>query len=378
MVQQESEKLSRRERRRARQQAHGEGEAAEGTGAGGQAGEGEAAGESELSEEGPPEKAADRAANRKARRSAAAQARAARRREQAEARAVGLDASEMVDDALVRFADRAGKFVRKNSSTLQLIVVTFALGWMGVETYRWYAAKANAEASDVLLAATHAENGIIGDPEETGKPNAAGIVDPTPIFESDEQRLKAALAKYEEAERMREGRGPEAFALLGKAGVLLEMGKATESIAEYQAALALPLSDQQPLLRAAALRGLGLAHEAAGDLAEASRALAQLAEVEGFEQEGLYELARIQYRQEDLEAAQKSLSSLFERMGPPPSSRLGSPAAPPSFLRERAEQLASLVDPSGEKVKVPKAPSAALERMLRQVQQGGLSMPEQP
>ena len=79
--------------------------------------------------EGPDAAEAAEPQNRRARRTAAAQARKARVRERREAEAVGLDAQEMLDDALVRSTDTAGKWLRNNSTTLQWAVVLGIAGW---------------------------------------------------------------------------------------------------------------------------------------------------------------------------------------------------------------------------------------------------------
>src|SRR5690606_20739242 len=109
-------------------------------------------------------------------RTAAAQARKARVRERREAEAVGLDAQEMLDDALVRSTDTAGKWLRNNSTTLQWAVVLGIAGWSGWGIYNWQAQEARAEATAALAAAVDTERGKIGDPAEQGKPNEQNIV----------------------------------------------------------------------------------------------------------------------------------------------------------------------------------------------------------
>lgn len=370
MVSQDSENMSRRERRRAQEATSEVLIETTGTSEDGQQAD-EAEGEETDVEA--------RVENRKARRTAAAQARASRRREQAEAQAVGLDAGEMVDDALVRLADKTGKGLRKYAGALQWIVSLGILGWMGTATYSWFTNKANAEATQALYAGTQAELGVIGDPDEAGKVGPNGVVDPRPVFSTREDQLKGALAKYEVAIPARPGEGAEAFALLGKAGILFEMGKAAEASPIFDQVASSSLAQKEPAVLGSALDGLALSQEANGDKELALQTVVRMGSVPGFEFPSLYQQARLQQALGKPDEAKKLLSSLFEKLGPPAGPSLGPLPNPPEFLRLRAEQLASVVDPLQKDVTVPTAPlgASAVEKMLQQLkEQGKLSPPE--
>lgn len=325
-------------------------------------------------------KAPEEPANRKGRRTAAAKARALRKRERAEASAIGLDATEMVDDALVRFTDKVGRFLKKRANALQWILVIGVVGWLGWEVYHWQMGRLEAESSDFVFEGVQAENGRIGDPEEKGKADSRGIIDPSPIFKTDEERLNAALKDYDEAAAERPSAAPAAFAQLGKGGVLLELGKYDEALAAYESARTSPASAQNDILRAGALEGIGLAREGKNDLDGAQKAFEELQQVAGYEPLAMYQRARIKDRAGDKAGAKELLNKVFEKLGPPPSTMPGQPESHlNAALRGRAVQLATSVDPTGKEVHIPRPAidSAAIQEMIRQMQQTPPAAPAQ-
>ncbi|MET0410382.1 MAG: hypothetical protein ABW217_03760, partial [Polyangiaceae bacterium] len=96
-------------------------------------------------------KAPEEPPNRKGRRTAAAKARALRKRERAEASAIGLDASEIVDDAFVRITDKVSRFLKKQANTLQWLVVVGVVGWLSWEVYHWQMGRLEATSSDYVF-----------------------------------------------------------------------------------------------------------------------------------------------------------------------------------------------------------------------------------
>lgn len=377
MVQEEASKLSKRARRRAAGEEATEGEAASEGAAG--------IGADEDVDDGPDEPAVDDAAapeapNRHARRTAAAQARARRKRERAEASAIGLDAGEMVDDALVRFTDKAGRVARRYWNVIQWGLGLGIIGWFGYQVYAWRTTKAAADASNALFDAVAIEDGRIGDPSEQGKPNANGLIDPTPIFETDEARLQAALVAYENAAAASPNTVAASFAELGKAGVQYAQGKSAEARASFERVAEGEAAKQSPELKGTALEGRGLSLEALNDLPGAFTAFEALAGVPSFENLALYQQARIKHLQADNEAAKVLLKKLFTNLGPPRAVSFGGLPERPDFLRERAVQLASVVDPLEKDVKIPKPPMGAdaVQQMLKQLEESGAVTPPSP
>ena len=315
--------------------------------------------------------------NRQARRTAAAKARGDRKRERTEAAAIGLDAGEIVDDAFVRVTDKISRFGRRHWNLIQWVIGLGLIGGIGYQIYTWRMRSVAANVSDVLFDATLAEHGTLGDPKEQGKPNANGIVDPTPIFETDAARLAAALTAYQKAAEQRPGSAAEGFARLGEGGVLLEQGKAEEAAAVFERVAASSAAKGNADLRAQALQGRALGLETKGDLPAARHALEELANVPGYENPALYEQARVAQRQGDLEAAKALLIKLFKALGPPKAAALGGLPERPDFLRERATQLAGVVDPLEKDVKVPQPPlgADAVQQMLKQLEEQGVVSP---
>ncbi len=375
MVQEEATKASKRAQRRAAEGENaekGEAEArsedeqpdAEADDAEGESAEGEAAG-------------ADAAPNRQARRIAAAQARARRKRERAEATAIGLDAGEMVDDALVRFTDKVSRLARRHWNSIQWVIGLGIIGWIGYQVYAWRHGVTTAKLSDALFAATEAERGRIGDPKEQGVANENGVIDPTPIFETHAARIEAAAALYAEAAALDPDSVASSFARLGQAGMLLAQNKPDEARAAYEEIAAGEAAKDSTELRGNAIEGQGASLELKNDLAGAARAYEQLASVPGFELRSLYQQARVKHLAGDSEAAKGLLIKLFKDLGPAPAPQLGGLPQRPEFLRERAAQLAGLVDPLEKDVKIPKAPlgADAVQQMLQQLESSGAVAP---
>jgi predicted negative regulator of RcsB-dependent stress response len=365
-VQEEATKLSKRAKRRAAGE-EGVDEALEGAAAD------EASADDEGQESVPPEEGAEPAPNRQARRTAAAKARTRRKREREAATAMGLDAGEMVDDALVRFTAKVRRVLRQNANALQWAVGLGVLGWLGWQVYGWRRATVNAEASDALYEAVTLEHGRTGDPSEQGKANANGVVDPTPIFENDAARLQAAAQRYEAVASDKANVAAGAFARIGQAGVLLEQAKPEDARAAFEQAASMKGAELSPEVRGGAIEGRALSLEAKGDLPGALAAFEELAKIESFETRGLYQQARIKQLQGDSAAAKQLLNSLFKSIGAPKAASIGGLPERPDFLRQRATRLAALVDPLEKDVKIPKPPMGAdaVQQMLDQLKESG-------
>lgn len=378
-MQEEATKLSKRAKRRAAGEGSEEETGAEAAaedpsapqGAGDDAeGEGEEASGDEAQDAGA-------SPNRQARRTAAAKARARRKREREAASAIGLDAGEMVDDALVRFTDKVGRLLRRHANTLQWAFGLGVIGWFGYQVYEWRRSAVNAEASDLLYAGVDAENGRIGDPTEQGKPNANGIIDSTPVFETEAARSQAAIDRYTVAASENPSQAAAAFANLARAGLLLEQGKADEAKAAFEQVGSSEAAQKSPELKGGAIEGRALSLEAKADLPGAFAAFEELAQVPGFENRALYQQARLKQAQGDVEASKALLTKLFKNLGAPKAATLGGLPERPEFLRQRATQLAALVDPFEKDVKVPKPPMGAdaVQQMLDQLKEQGVVTP---
>jgi tetratricopeptide (TPR) repeat protein len=302
--------------------------------------------------------------NRRARRAALAKARKQRMRERKEAEAVGLDAQEVFDEALVRSTDTVGKFLRRNSTVLQGLLATGLITWAAWGGYGLYRAKVRAEASDAVAKALAMESGKIGDPEQAGQPDEQGIVDPSPVFKDDEARLTAAREALQKAAALRENSGTAHYARLALASVLFDMGKLDEAIAAYQAVETSDFGKQDPELRGRALEGVALALERKGDQ---QGALARYQELvasgtPGFVLPALLDQARLQHALGKSEEAKATLKQFRDEFA-----KTHGDDTQPSYLSQRAEALTREVDPVAAK-ELSKPPALTPER-LKQLQE---------
>jgi predicted negative regulator of RcsB-dependent stress response len=329
--------------------------------------------------EGSAEDSPQQQENRRARRAAAAKARKMRMRERQEAEAVGLDTQEVLDDALVRSRAKVMKWLSRNSSTLQAVVVVGLLGWAAWGGYEVYAASARADASSVLAKGLTAEAGRIGE-AETG-PNEMGIVDPTPVYKDDAARLAAAHDAFAKATVVREGSGTALYAKLSLAAVQLDEGKPDDAKASFESVLNSPLASSDVELKARALAGLALALEAKADK---EGALARYGELEklgpSFADTALYERARLQRDLGRNDDAKATLKTLREKLGPQKPGEYA-----PSYLRQRVQGLSQELDP--EAARAWSQPPALTPERLKQLEeqvkksigkQSDAPMPEMP
>lgn len=306
--------------------------------------------------------------NRRTRRAAASQARKARMRERREAEAVGLDAQEMLDDALVRSTDTASKWLRRHSSTLQWALVIGLVGWAGWGIYGWRTASKRANASDALALAVSTERGKIGEPAEQGRPNEQGVIDPTPIFKDRSELLAAAVDRFEQAAAMREGSGTNLYAELGLAAVLLDSGKFDEATAKYNEVKAAEFAQSDPELRGRALEGLALVQEAKGDEAAALAAYKDLenAGIQGFTELAMYQQARLSHAMGKTAEAKEIALKLREKLDGLDDPLEVSKSFVKSSLKQLADELG--LEPVAPPASKPITPMQ-IDALQRQVQE---------
>jgi predicted negative regulator of RcsB-dependent stress response len=327
--------------------------------------------------------------NQRARDKAIARRREKREREAAVAR--GLDASEMVDDALARATHGITQFVRKHSSILQWLIVLGIAGGFGWQIWSWRHGKTVAKASDALMSAVSSEQGRVGDVAGKDAPDPrTGMVDPTPIFESDEVRLRAAAERYEQASELRKGSGTAILARLGVAGVLFEQGKYDEAIAAYEEVKSSGLGKHDPDVRLRAVESIGLAREAKQELDLALKSFRELenSEVIGFKPLGLLHQARVHFAKGEKDKAKELAKAAQEAIN-----KERSPYQTSGYLDNASRELLAAIDPSS----VPPTPGVGysqqqldslreqilkdptkLQKMLEEMGQGVPAIPEIP
>lgn len=228
---------------------------------------------------------------------------------------INLLPGEMVDDAFARGTAAAGKWLRKNFSAIQWLVVIGVLGGVGFLVYNHFTTKKAANASDTLAAGIEAEEGrILAEDKRSDEEKEA---DPTRIFKTVDERDNAALASYMKVAAEHAGAGAAILARLGEAGVLLDKRDWQGAIDVYQQVLSSPLAAADLDVKGRTLEGLGLAKEGKGDT---DGALATFKDLEGIDIKGMKELAwyhqaRIDAQKGDKEKAKELLKKAHEALG---------------------------------------------------------------
>jgi predicted negative regulator of RcsB-dependent stress response len=299
-----------------------------------------------------------------------------RRREEAKTgptAAPGLDAGEMVDDALARMTASAGKWVRTNLTMIQVVVVGAVLITVGVVFYLDNSEAKLGEASDGLAKAVAAERGrVLAEDKRTDEEKEG---DPTLVYASEEERSKAALDAYAKVGAEHPGTGAAILAKLGEAGVKLDQGQWDAALESFSSVLASPLAGADLDVKGRAVEGQAFAREGKGDL---DGALSGFKELEGIDARGykelaLYHQARIHVAKGDKDKAKELLKQAREKLATP------SPDGDSfQFLEAVVDEELRALDPSA----VPSRPSLSgpkgssltpeeLQKLLRQAQEAG-------
>ncbi len=306
--------------------------------------------------------------NREMREEAAKRRRSQRKREQAAAAAQGLEAGEIVEDALARYAHAATSFVRRNFALVQWVAVLVVVGGFGYLIWSYRHEKSVASASDALMNGVRIQRSPVAAETALGGPDT-GFIDSRTVYETGEERIKSAAAEYR---KVIDGSSPatettRTLAKLGLSGLLLDQGKTAEAKALYEEVRDSELAKKDPDVRLRSIEGIGLALEAKGDHDAALKAFKELenSDVSGFVPLGQYHQARILYLKKETEKAKELLKKAYEKVSK--DRQLGEP---PSYLEGVTRELLQTIDPEA----VP-APSTSgitpeqLERLQKQIEE---------
>lgn len=287
----------------------------------------------------PAEAIRDR--NLRLREKAAAERRAKRAQKQNTANVRNLDASEMVDDVLVRATHSATVWLKRNFNIVQWVVIVLVVGGFSWQVYSWRTAKAVAKRSDALAEALSADHGLVGETAEA-EPEGFGLS--VMEFKDDQERLKRAGRAYQEAIHAGSDQGIGLLSKLGLAGILFEQGKFDQAIATYREVLSSPLGKNDQDVHGRALEGLGLCFESKGDNAGALREFGRLAnsDLAMFRVLGLYHQARITLKQGDKQKAKELVTQAQEKL----RKSMKAPPQGSSFLEQALREIARAVDPA--------------------------------
>lgn len=243
---------------------------------------------------------------------AAERRRNERAKERAQAAAIGLDASERVDDALSRVTDKSVRFVRRHFNVMQWVFVSAIAIWVGLQVYHYRRDKNEAKVGDALMKAANAAQL----PLLPELPEGAQVDDRRPSFPGDQERLEAARGAYVTAASLHKNDGAVALAELGLAAVQLDQGKAAEARATYEKVKAMPVAAQLLEVRGRALEGIALSHEIEGKNDAALKAYRELENsgIEGFVETALLAQARVLLADGKTDEAKAAVEKLDQRL----------------------------------------------------------------
>jgi tetratricopeptide (TPR) repeat protein len=364
--QEKDPRISRRAERRARSQAGG--------------------GERPAPAPPEPQKAPERPARASARdrnqrmreRERARSERRARRDEPDEEVARGLDAGEMVDDALARASHAAVQWLRHNATLVQWLIVLVVVGFGTWRFVVWRVTRNLENSSDQLMVAVEAERGSVGEQPPMVQPDE---IDVRPHFNTNQDRLMRAEELYRKAAGGKASAATTILAKLGLAGVVFDLGKFDEALATYREVKGSALAAHDPEVRARATEGVGLSLEAKGDKDGALAAFHELenSDIKEYQALGLYQQARMRFAKGEREQAKQLLAKLAEKTKKPEGTEKSAPPRP-DFVARATEELELAMDPKSAMDKVGLAAAAhggmeedqlaQLHKMLADLQKG--------
>jgi hypothetical protein len=282
--------------------------------------------------------------------------RRARRNEPDEEVVRGLDAGEMVDDALARASHAAVQWVRHNSALVQWLIVLVVVGFAGWRFVVWRITRNLENSSDTLMAAVEAERGSVGEQPPMVQPDE---IDVRPHFNTNQERLVRAEELYRKAAGGKASAATTILAKLGLAGVVFDLGKFDEALGTYREVRGSALAAHDPEVRARATEGIGLSLEARGDKDGALAAFHELenSDVKEYQALGLYQQARMRFAKGEREQAKQLLAKLAEKTKKPEGTEKSAPPKP-DFVDRAAEELQLAMDPKSAMDKVGLAAAA--------------------
>lgn len=302
-------------------------------------GDGEVAVDAGATPEGQPQqRIKDR--NQRLRAEAAARRQAKREAERAESAPVGLDAGEMVDDALARATHSATQWLRRHFTLVQWMIVLAVVGGLGWQVYSWRAQKTAGKRSDALATAVSKFEGWVDEAPSEETTKLFGTVHPA--FSDDASRLKAATDAFNAASALAPGSTTGMLAKLGLAGVLYQQGKYDEALQHYEALKGAAVYRDDTDVKGRVLEGIAFCREAKGDKEGALKAFKELANADllGFTASGLYHQARLLFAEGKKEEAKKALGEAKKRL-----EKWRTPDMPPLPLENSIRDLGEAMDP---------------------------------
>ncbi len=326
-----------------------------------------------------------RAALLKRRRAAAAQD------EEEEATPDKLLPSEMVDDALARGGAASVKWLKRNWSTIQWVLIVAVVGTAGVLYYRHYTETSAEEAALALAKAMGAEEATVIPKDVDERTEDQKKWDVRDIYATEKERQEASLASYRKVIADHGGSGASILARLGEGGVLLDQREWDQAISAFDAVLQSKLAPADPDVQMRALEGKGFALEGKEDLDGALKVFEQLSAVsgEGFELLGLYHQARVMLAKDQKDRAKELLVDARSKLekaklamaSKPKLTPLGlSATSPYEWLSQAVDEELRALDPAAVPAVKPSFPGGGklTPEQIKQILQQQGAQPGMP
>lgn len=294
------------------------------------------------------------------------------------ASAQGLDASEMVDDALARGTHTVAKLVRRHFGVIQWVVVVVIAGGIGLAIYRHRTQSQHEKASDALMKGVVAQNGKLLSQSLEDATRDTGVEDPRPSYSSAEARLKAATEAYRAALEQHPGATSTVLVKLALAGTLFDQHKYKEALTLFEEVQNSKTALQDGDVKGRAIEGVGLCQEALGNKKAALKAFRGLenTDIVGFGPLGKYHQARLLVSDNKPDQAKQLLLKAKEKLEKDDLSNPNNPQAQ-GYLALAIQQLLETIDPSQRPTPAQQLSNMTPEKMaaLKKWIEGGAKGP---
>lgn len=328
-----------------------------------------------------PEDIRDRNARLRAKAAADRQSKREKDRARIAATAAGLDASERLDDVLVRTTHAVTTFIRQNFRWIQWALVVLVVGMFTVQGLRYYKRQVAAKSADALMEGVTAESGTITSEDQSKEvPEELTRWDNRPMFASAEQRTLTAEKELKTTIDKFGSTGAGDYARLQLAGVKYDEKAFDEARALYQQVRTGKLAETDLEVKGRAIEGIGFCLEAKGDTDGALKSFRELSNLEGsleFAALGLFHQARVMVSHNQQDQAKELLKKAEKRLDDDKDSVAA------SYYRRPIEELMNQIDPSAaasnpsqlDLQELLRRDPSRLQRMLENAKQRGPDAP---